>query len=66
MFSCVLRSVCCVLKFSWQLNFLLSHIPDPFYHLDDVLRAMSALFRFKGTLFFFQCGHTAAVYEKIL
>jgi hypothetical protein len=57
--SHVFRSA--ILKF-----LLLPHIPDPFYHLDDVLRAMAALFRLKGTLFFFQCGHAAAVNEKIL
>ena len=63
---CVLRSVCCVLKFSCHMNFLLLQLPDHFNDINDVLRALSALFRFGRTLFILQGAHTADVDEKVL
>jgi hypothetical protein len=63
---CVLRSVCCVLKFSRQLNFLLLQLPDHFNDINDALRALPALFRFGRTFFILQGVHTTDVDEKVL
>lgn len=62
----VLRSVCCVLILSCQLNFLLLQVPDHFNDINDVLRALPALFRFGRTLFILKGVHAADVDEEIL